>query len=260
MKFNKFSTFAFALALTATQGLAHAGAITFNEATCQSGTATATSLTCSTKVAGSSYSATFSGWSAPGTSKFGSASMAYYPYSGMGISSVGESTNSPQHATDNNGSTEAFLINFSSASFALNQLSIGWLSGDSDVSILRYTGTTAPTLGSRTVADLKNAAGWDFVGNYANLSTAAPLNFNTTGAVKTASWWLVSAYNSNYSGLAPSGNLSNNDDYFKLSGFGGSIVTPAPVPGNSVPEPGTFALLGIAVLGLAAARGRSKAK
>jgi len=260
MKLNNFSTFAFALALTATQGLAHAGAITFNEATCQSGTATATSLTCSTNVAGSSYSATLSGWSAPSASKFGSASMVYYPYSGMGISSVGESTTSPQHATDNNGSTEAFLINFSSASFALNQLSIGWLSGDSDVSILRYTGTAAPTLGSRTVADLKNAAGWDFVGNYANLSTAAPLNFNTTGSVKTASWWLVSAYNSSYSGLAPSGNLSNNDDYFKLSGFGGSIVTPPPVPGNTVPEPGTFALLGVAVLGFVAARRRSKAK
>jgi hypothetical protein len=36
-------------------------------------------------------------------------------------------------------------------------------------------------------------------------------------------------------------------------------VPPAPVPGNTVPEPGTFALLGVAVLGFAAARRRSKA-
>jgi len=260
MKLNKFSAFAFAFAVTATQGSAHAGAITFNEATCQNGTVTAASVTCSTSVAGTSYTAALSGWSAPSASKFASASIGYYPSSGMGISGVGETTTSPQHATDNNGNTEAFLINFGSDNFALNQLSIGWLSGDSDVSILRYTGATAPTLGSRTVADLKNAAGWDFVGNYANLSTSTPLNFNTTGTVKTASWWLVSAYNSSYSGLAPTGNLSNSDDYFKLSGFGGSIVTPAPVPGNTVPEPGTFALLGVAVLGLAAARRRSKAK
>jgi hypothetical protein len=186
--------------------------------------------------------------------------MVYYPSYGIGISSTGETTTSPQHAVDNSGNTEAFLINFSSADFALNQLSLGWLSGDADVSILRYTGATAPTLGSRTVADLKNAAGWDFVGNYANLNTSAALNFNTTGTVKTASWWLVSAYNSSYSGLAPTAGLTNGDDYFKLTGFGGNMVTPPPVPGNTVPEPGTFALLGVAVLGFAAARRRSKAK
>ena len=260
MKRNNVSAFAFALAITATHGIAHAGVMTFNEAACQSGAVTTSAITCSTSVAGVTSTATLSAWSAPTSTKFAAASMSYYPSYGIGISSAGETTTSPQHAVDNSGNTEAFLINFSSANFALNQLSLGWLSGDADVSILRYTGATAPTLGSRTVADLKSAAGWDFVGNYANLSTSAPLNFNTTGTVKTASWWLVSAYNSSYSGLAPSGNLSNGDDYFKLSGFGGNIVPQAPVPGNTVPEPGTFALLGVAVLGFAAARRRSKAK
>jgi len=260
MKLKNFSTLAFALAMTATHGTTHAGVVTFNEATCQSGTVTTTSIACSTTVAGVTSTATLSAWSAPTSSKFAGASMTYYPSYGIGISSAGETTNSPQHAVDNSGNTEAFLINFSSANFALNQLSLGWLSGDADVSILRYTGATAPTLGSRTVADLKSATGWDFVGNYANLSTSAPLNFNTTGTIKTASWWLVSAYNSSYSGIAPAGNLSNSNDYFKLTGFGGTIVTPPPVPGNTVPEPGTFALLGVAVLGFAAARRRSKAK
>jgi len=251
---------AFSLAITATHGVAHAGVITFNEATCQSGSVTTSAITCSTSVAGVKSTATMTAWSAPNTSKFAAASMSYYPYYGLGITSPGETTTSPQHAVDNNGSTEAFLINFNAPNFALNQLSIGWLSGDADVSILRYTGSAAPILGSRTVADLKSAPGWDFVGNYANLSTSAPLNFNNTGTVKTATWWLLSTYSSSYSGIAPSGNLTNGNDYFKLTGFGGTLVPTAPVPGNSVPEPGTFALLGVAVIGFAAARRRSAAK
>jgi hypothetical protein len=260
MKFDGFSKLAFALALTATQGLAQAGTISFNEATCQSGTVTASGLTCGTSVAGANYSATLSAWSAQTGSKFVGASMVYYPSFGLGITSPGESTVSPDHAVDNAGPTEAFLINFNSSNFALNQLSIGWMFGDADVSILRYTGTQAPVLGSRTVADLKSAAGWDWVGDYSALSTSATMNFNNTGTVKTASWWLVSAYDSGYSGKAATTPLSNDNDYFKLSGFGGSIVTPPPIPTTSVPEPGTFALFAVALAGFAGARRKSKAK
>lgn len=259
MKFTGFSKFAFALALTATQALAQAGTISFNEGTCQSGTVTANGLTCSTTVSNVNYSATLSGWSAQTGSKFVNATTVYYPYSGLGITSPGESTVSPDHAVDNYGPTEAFLINFNSSNFALNQLSIGWMSGDADVSILRYTGTQAPVLGSRTVTDL-TSAGWDWVGDYSTLSTSSTLNFNNTGTAKTASWWLVSAYDSGYSGKAPTGLLSDNNDYFKLDGFGGSIVTPPPAPTTAVPEPGSFALFSVALVGFAVARRKSKAK
>lgn len=256
MKFNDFRVLAFTFAVAATSGLAHAGQISFNDTNCQ---ATSSSpVTCSASAAGVNYSATVTGWSASSTTKFSSASIVYYPGSGVGITSSNESTTSPQHAIDNYGATEALLINFGSADFALNQLLIGWAYSDADISILRYTGTQAPTLGASTVASLKNATGWEWVGDYAN--TGSVLNFNNGSDVKTASWWLVSAYNSAYSGTAASGNLTNNNDYFKLSGFAGTVVpaTTPTTPGTSVPEPGTFALFGVALLGFVAARRKSK--
>lgn len=255
MNIRKFSTVATFVALATTQGLALAGPISFKEALCKSGTVTVDGLKCSTSASGVSYSATQSAWSAKTGAKFSKASMVYFNNSGFGVKSPGESTSSPNHAMDNSGATEAILINFSSKNFALDQLSIGWRQGDADVSILRYTGTQAPVLGGRTVNDLKSAAGWEFVGDYSTLGTSMTMNFNNTGDVKTAAWWLVSAYNSGYSGKAARGALTNGNDYFKFSGFGGHIVAPA-----AVPEPATFALFALGILGVAAARRKATAK
>jgi len=254
MNTKAVAAFAALLAL-AGHGAAQAGQITFNESTCQPTSATG----CSVKVDGVSYTANLSGWSAAPNANFTGASIAYYGGGGLGITTKGESLSSPQHAADNSGSTEAFLINFGALSLALNQVSIGWYSGDADISILRYTGVNAPLLGNSTVANLDAAAGWEWVGDFASLKPSSPLNFNTGNDAKTASWWLVSAYNSNYSGKTPSNGLTNGDDYFKLSGIGASVLPKAPT-GNEVPEPGSFALFGIALLGCAIVRARSKAK
>ena len=256
---KNYGALAFTFAVAATLGTAQAGQVSFSEAGCQVTAYTASSVTCSTTVAGTSQATTMSAWSAGSTSNFSSAAFGYYPSAGAGIGAQGESLASPQHAIDNNGGTDAFLINFGSLNVALNQLSIGWLSGDADVSVLRYTGTQAPSLGNFTAANLRNAQGWDWVGDYSTLTTNPTLNFNTGSDVKTASWWLVSAYNSAYSANRVGPNLSNGDDYFKLSGFRGDIVTKTP-PANDVPEPGTFALFGIAILGFAAVRRNLKAK
>jgi hypothetical protein len=244
-----------ALFALAGHGAAQAGQITFNERTCQSASMTG----CSVKADGVSYSTNLSGWSAAKNANFSSASIAYYGGGGLGITTKGETLASPQHATDNSGSTEAFLINFGTLSLALNQVSIGWYSGDADISILRYTGVNPPVLGNSTVANLDAADGWEFIGDFASLKPSSPLNFNTGNDAKTASWWLVSAYNSGYSGKSPVPGLSNGDDYFKLSGFGAMVVDKVP-PSNDVPEPGSFALFGIAMLGFAVVRAKSKAK
>jgi hypothetical protein len=254
MNTNVLRSVALTLAFSAT-GSALATQVSFNQSTCLA-TSTAS---CSVKVNNVKYGANLSGWSASSTGNFAAASMVYYAGGGVGITTKNESTASPQHAMDNNGSTEALLINFGELSVALNQISIGWSYSDADVSILRYTGVDAPKLSASTVSNLDAAAGWEWVGDYSTLKPSSPLNFNTGNDAKTASWWLVSAYNSAYSGKPAAGNLTNGNDYFKLSGFAGNVVvTPPPV--NQVPEPGSFALLGIAMLGFASARSRSKTK
>ena len=261
MKLHHFSALAFSFAIVAAHGVAQAGPITFSESTCQSGKAEADAFTCTTKVPGSNQTATAtaSAWSAPTDGKFATASIGYFPSAGLGIIAKNETSAGSQHAIDNKGGTDAFLINFGSSNFALNQISIGWRDTDADVSILRYTGATSPFLGNSTVANLDNAAGWDWVGNYSTLATSSILNFNNEGTVKTAAWWLVSAYNSAYTGVPASGSLNNANDYFKINGFGGNLATVTP-PANDVPEPGTFALFGIALLGFAAARRKFQSK
>ena len=257
MNIKAVATFAALLAVTA-HSAAQATQVTFNESTCK----TASVAGCSVKVDGVGYSANLNGWSATKDANFSTASMVYYGGGGLGITTKNESLANPQHATDNNGSTEAFLINFGALSVALNQVSIGWYSNDADISILRYTGANPPVLGNSSVANLRKAEGWEFVGDFASLKPSSPLNFNTGTDAKTASWWLVSAYNSGYSGkpaVSALSGLSNGDDYFKLSGFGAMVADKVP-PTNDVPEPGSFALFGIAMLGFAAVRAKSKAK
>jgi hypothetical protein len=259
MTLNHIGALASALALMTAQGLAQAGTMSFNESTCVSGRASAASATCVTAVAGVKYAATLSAWNAPASGNFGSASIAYYSSSGLGVLARRESIYTYEHAIDNIRGTDALLINFSSANFALNQISIGWFSNDADVSILRYTGTSAPTLGNSTVANLGNAAGWDWVGDYSTLSTNSTLNFNTGNDARTAVWWLVSTYNSAYSTVPVPGSFGDANDYFKLKGFSGSVIASVP-PSSDVPEPGTFALFGIALIGFAAARRTLRAK
>jgi hypothetical protein len=204
MKLAQLTALTFTLA--AAHGLAQAGTITFNESTCNYGSATAASVTCTTRVAGVNQTATATAWSAPTNGNFASASIGYFGSSGLGVSAAGEPNDGSQHSTDNINGTDAFLINFGSANFALNQISIGWFNGDADVSILRYNGTGAPaSLASNKVATLDLAPGWDWVGDYSTLSTNSTLNFNTGSNAKAGAWWLVSAYHSAYSTVPVTG-------------------------------------------------------
>ena len=238
------------------QGLAQAGVISVGPSSCHDGSLSLTTLTCDTKVDGVEHTATVSAWSAPGTGQFGQALLGYYGSYGMGIYGWDDWTHNNGHAVDNRHGTDAFLVNFGSLDVALNTISIGWKDKDADISVLRYTGTGAPSLGAYSVAGLKNARDWDWVGDFSTLAPNSPLNFNNSGEIKTASWWLVSAYNANYGGLAPTRHLDNGNDYFKLVSLGGNVVPVVTPPSSDVPEPGTFALFGVALLGLVAARRR----
>ena len=185
------------------------------------------------------------------------ASTAYYG-GGLGITSLGESTGSPQHAIDNNVAIESMLITFSDgvsgSSYAdkvnLSSVRFGWVSGDSDFSVYAYTGAGVGNPIGLTYSNL-TSNGWALIGNFNGGNTGStPTSYTITNSYYS-SYWLVGAYN------GVSGSLDTSDDYFKLASVAGtacpSITTPGcggATPPSSIPEPGTLLLLSGGLLGL----------
>lgn len=152
---------------------------------------------------------------------------------------------SPEHAIDNNGRYEMLLLSFSQT-VQLDSVKLGWMSTDSDITVMAYNGagSGASSLNGNTWAGVSSA--WTSIGNYSNVGTAAPKAVNAGGV--SSSYWLIGAYNP----LAGGGSLSAGNDYIKMM----SVTT---TPGNQVPEPGTLALLGLGLLGVLARQKRQTA-
>lgn len=191
---------------------------------------------------------------------------------GLGMGSDGSSD--PNHALDNAGTyTEGVLLSFG-ASTILTGINLGYISGDADISVFRFTGSVAPTVGGMGASlSAMNTAGWQLVGNYANLTADAssPFAWNlvngatdtdaTSGVTATAgassvgsSWWLITAYNTAYGSTADKANtaFSQGNDYFKLLAVAGSVCTgdTTKCGPKRVSEPGSLALAGLGLFGL----------
>src|SRR6218665_543997 len=72
--------------------------------------------------------------------KWQSGSLISYGSGGLGMASDGSSE--PNHAIDNAGTnTESVLLQFSSSTI-LTSIGLGYVSGDADISLFRYVGTS----------------------------------------------------------------------------------------------------------------------
>lgn len=192
---------------------------------------------------------------------------------GMGVVSSKESASSTgPHATDNVYGIDALMINFTGGPVNLTGLTIGWNGSDnpvsstyndSDLSVFVWTGINTPTLTSLTPNSLAlTSSGWTLVGNYADVGAGA----NTESPLGTSlysSYWLISAYSSAYGTTNSSGigSLGQGNDAFKLLSVAGNTCTGVVTNGtcgSNVPEPGSLALMGIAMAGFVATRRRKQ--
>jgi hypothetical protein len=208
--------------------------------------------------------ATVTAWSTTGTTagspSYASATPTFYAGLGYGVTNSKEDGTSPEHSMDNANNTDMLEFTFGST-IDLDNVTIGWRNtpagqpvGDTDISVLAYTGAGAPpTITGETIAQLLTG-GWKLVGNYANLTVGTAQSVNTTNI--SSKYWLVSSYDPVYTtatgGTTPAPPLSAGDDYVKILALSGTVVPPP----TKVPEPGSLALFAAAAFGLYALRRR----
>jgi hypothetical protein len=183
--------------------------------------------------------------------------LAAYSGSGLGVTNRDKSSSdvdtsegtSPEHAIDNNQRYDMVLFSFATA-VSLSQIELGWFQTDSDVSILAGGSEAALLDTNTTYSNLTSVAeGWSIIGSYADIGTSAKTVNTSNFASKT---WLIGAYNG-LTGDASCSSCNKGNDYLKLLSL--SIKTPGtPTPQAEVPEPGSLALVGLAMAGLAASR------
>lgn len=198
-------------------------------------------------LSGSGYASAY--LSPQGNSGFGAASRT----EGLGATS-------PNHAFDSTspGTMDLMLLDFGSTSVVLDAIGIGWWTNDADITVMRWVGSSGPTRttgttaigGSENLSDkvFDGTSGWELVGSYLDLRADNTLPFGgtavATGATSSqaSSWWLISTYNSSMARCST--GCDTKYDSFKINYVKTSI------PQTQVPEPGSMALVGAALLGM----------
>jgi hypothetical protein len=213
----------------------------------------------------------------PTGTDFETANLAWWSGSGFGVRNRAKDTTrsgdaryvdwaSPNHSMDNSGQTDLIMLSFASP-IVLESVLLGWASGDSDISVMRYVGPSSSTSPlNQEKSELTSAAsgtlgGWELVGHYlgsggfsGTTQTRLTGALNNVAAPDSSSYWLISAYNAKYGTAGKYGAQTGFDstaDMVKVLGIAGSASRT-----NQTPEPGSLALMGVAFVGMLVLRKR----
>ncbi len=249
----------------------------FNDTNCL-GTSGTTGGTCATDSlssyreyggSGGAGSVEVSGWantSGSANTLLGQGQITHYYTSGLGVKNAdaysgdtNEGT-SPEHAIDNNERFDMVLFDFGDQLVELSQITLGWWSGDSDISVLAYTGSAEANQSASELVDGRTltaasqdltANGWSIIGNHDvdnENDGSTPVGVQNINAGKVASsYWLISAYNPAFgSDCTPANNYCQADnpmDYFKIAAVAGTVQDAPPPPPSSEPASAPAPLL-----------------
>lgn len=183
---------------------------------------------------------------------------------GVGDSSEGAQ---PEHAIDNNQRYEMVMLQFGTK-VNLTSASFGYVSGDSDYTVLAYTGpVNGQSIGGKNWADLGTGVvnnttnGWTLIANCNGNTSTGTKNIDTSAcgtvaATTYSSFWLIGAYNPLGGGASALGSVADN---FKLASVTGTLCNGTQQCGGSnVPEPGSLALLSLGLFGILRSRKTKK--